>query len=409
MPCWCRRCCCCWRCSTGPSRCSAAAAALVALLLGLAARAATRARAGAIRTRPPRRPRGWWPMPLRCAEAVEAHGHAAGAGAPLGGRAGARHRRAAPRAGRRAPGRQAAIGALDGIAPGGAVAVGVLVIAGRQRRRLRHARGRAADGARHGALLRAGGTQIEEPAAARAAWHRLDRAAARPTRPRRRRATPRLPLPRGAAVLERVTLVHPGAAAPAAARGRPGGRRRARWSALAGPPGTGKSTLLRVMLGLQPTNAGEAFLDGHATAQWDRADLARHRRLPAAGPAAGGETVAEAIARLAPAPDMAAVMRAARLAGALPMVAGLPQGFATRARRRAARSRWASGSASPWPARSIGAPRAGAARRAGRLPGRRGRGRGGAADRDAVGGGTAVVFTSHREALLRAREPRRWR
>jgi ABC-type protease/lipase transport system fused ATPase/permease subunit len=42
-----------------------------------------------------------------------------------------------------------------------------------------------------------------------------------------------------------------------------------------------------------------------------------------------GATVAEAIARLAETPDMRAVLRAARLAGAERMVAGLPQGFAT--------------------------------------------------------------------------------
>ena len=63
---------------------------------------------------------------------------------------------------------------------------------------------------------------------------------------------------------------------------------------------------------------------------WDRTDLARHIGYLPQDPALPGGTVAEAIARLDPQADPVAVLRAARLAGAERLIAGLPDGFATR-------------------------------------------------------------------------------
>ena len=240
---------------------------------------------------------------------------------------------------------------------------------------------------------------LEELATARAAWGRLDRllrdADAAP--PAESRA---YPCPEGRLAVERVTLVHPGsnrallrevtfAIGPGDVL------------ALTGPPGCGKSTLLRIMLGLQAPSAGSVFLDGHATIHWDHVDLARHVGYLPQDPALPGGTVAEAIARLDPQPDMGAVLRAARQAGAERMIAGLPAGFATPLdgtvrlsmgqRQRIALARAA-----------FGAPRivlldepaayldeAGEAAVLGMI--------------DALSrAGTAVVFTSHREGLLRA-------
>jgi iron complex transport system ATP-binding protein len=42
-----------------------------------------------------------------------------------------------------------------------------------------------------------------------------------------------------------------------------------------GPNGSGKSTLMKGLLGISPLESGRASLDGRATSEWSRADLAR--------------------------------------------------------------------------------------------------------------------------------------
>ena len=95
-----------------------------------------------------------------------------------------------------------------------------------------------------------------------------------------------------------------------------------------GGPGSGKTTLMRLLLGLHPPSAGGAFLDGHATHQWDRRDLARHVGYLPQQPQLGAGTVAEVIARLEE-PDPVLVLDAARRAGAHGLIAALPLGYAT--------------------------------------------------------------------------------
>ncbi|GGJ30166.1 ATP-binding cassette domain-containing protein [Neoroseomonas lacus] len=293
---------------------------------------------------------------------------------------------------------QAASFTLYGIAQGGAVAVGVVVLA----------EGSSVGyGILAGLLLTARvmdpfsrlGGQLEDAAAARAAWRRLDRllvaAEAAPAA-----AASAFPCPEGRLVVDHVTLVFPGSARPLLRDVNlvlgPGDV-----VALAGPPGTGKSTLLRLLLGIQGSNAGDVFLDGHATAQWDRADLARHVGYLPQEPVLGDGSVAEAIARLDEVPDMPAVLAAARLAGALRMVAGLPHGFATPLGGRVALSMGQRQRVAL--ARAVyGAPRLVLLDEpAGYLDSE-----GEAAVMAMIGtlsaAGTAVVFTSHREGLLRA-------
>jgi ATP-binding cassette subfamily C protein len=101
--------------------------------------------------------------------------------------------------------------------------------------------------------------------------------------------------------------------------------------ALAGSAGAGKTTLLRLAVGMMQPIAGGCFLDGHATAQWEREDFARHVGYLPQDPLLTDGTVAEAIARLGE-PDMEAVITAARLADAHGFIVGLPHGYATRIR-----------------------------------------------------------------------------
>lgn len=133
----------------------------------------------------------------------------------------------------------------------------------------------------------------------------------------------------GRLVLDRLTYLHPGTPRPLLREVEltvaPG-----EIVAIIGPPGSGKTTLLRLMLGMLPPTAGGVFLDGHATSQWEREDLARHIGYLPQEPNLGEGTIAEAIARLAVVPDMTEVLRAARRAGVDRMIAGLPLGYETR-------------------------------------------------------------------------------
>lgn len=165
-------------------------------------------------------------------------------------------------------------------------------------------------------------------AAATAAWDRLTALLAQPG------ANPpadqdAFPCPEGRLVLDRLTLVVPGSPRPllreASTVIAPG-----ELVAVGGAAGSGKSTLLRALVGARRPAAGAAFLDGHATWQWAREDIARHIGVLPQDPVLTEGTVAEAIARLGAEPDMEAVIAAARLAGADALIAGLPQGYATK-------------------------------------------------------------------------------
>ncbi len=95
-----------------------------------------------------------------------------------------------------------------------------------------------------------------------------------------------------------------------------------------GPSSAGKSTLVRLIMGMVPPSAGGAYLDGTSTFLWEREDFARHVGYMPQGLALLNETVADNIARMG-AVDMAAVLAAAKRAGVHRAVAGLPQGYAT--------------------------------------------------------------------------------
>ncbi|MFC7474068.1 ATP-binding cassette domain-containing protein [Dankookia sp. GCM10030260] len=98
--------------------------------------------------------------------------------------------------------------------------------------------------------------------------------------------------------------------------------------AIVGPSGSGKSTLLRLLMGILRPNGGGVYLDGHATSQWDRQELARHVGYLPQDSLLSRATVAEVVARLET-PDMTEVIEAAQRAGAHATVVGLPCGYAT--------------------------------------------------------------------------------
>jgi PrtD family type I secretion system ABC transporter len=97
-----------------------------------------------------------------------------------------------------------------------------------------------------------------------------------------------------------------------------------------GPNGTGKSTLLRLALGLMQPDSGTAELEGQDTRQVERDVIGpRIGYLPQDVQLLDG-SVLQNIGRFGP-EDAEAVVAAARMAGAHDMIGRLPQGYATEA------------------------------------------------------------------------------
>lgn len=161
---------------------------------------------------------------------------------------------------------------------------------------------------------------------ARDAWGRVTKALAATPPPRP--GETKLPRPKGAITLDKVVFRMPGAERPAIGGVdldvRPG-----ETVGILGPSAAGKSTLLRLMIGLWVPLSGSVRLDGADAARWPRETL---------GPAIGylpqdvvllAGTVRDNIARFGEADD-AAVIQAAERAGAHEMILSLPQGYDTR-------------------------------------------------------------------------------
>lgn len=142
---------------------------------------------------------------------------------------------------------------------------------------------------------------------------------------------PRTALPRPRAALEahQLTVVPPGQSQAAlrmvSFRLEPG-----QALGVIGPSGAGKSTLARALTGVWRPAGGWIRLDGATLDQYDPDVLGTHvGYLPQRVTLFDG-TIAENIARLAPRPDDAAVVAAARKAAAHRMILDLPEGYNTR-------------------------------------------------------------------------------
>ena len=100
--------------------------------------------------------------------------------------------------------------------------------------------------------------------------------------------------------------------------------------AVIGASASGKSSLVRALVGLWRPAKGDIRLDGATLAQWTRDDLGRHiGYLPQDVDLFDG-TVAENIARFDPSASLDSVIAAARIAGAHDMIVRLADGYETR-------------------------------------------------------------------------------
>jgi PrtD family type I secretion system ABC transporter len=158
---------------------------------------------------------------------------------------------------------------------------------------------------------------------ARGAWRRLSQgqAVAAGT------AGLALPAPAGRLELERVTFT-PNPGRPALIKGIGLQLEAGESLGLIGPSASGKTTLVRLILGIWTPQTGAVRLDSADIARWDRDELGRYvGYLPQDVELFAG-SVAQNISRLGPV-DSARVVEAARLARAHDMILRLPDGYDT--------------------------------------------------------------------------------
>lgn len=136
-----------------------------------------------------------------------------------------------------------------------------------------------------------------------------------------------LPPPQGALSLEQVYAAPPGIR-KAFLKGISFELEKGKTLGVIGPSAAGKSTLVRVVLGVWPLASGTVRLDGFDVSHWDADELGPHiGYLPQDVELFAG-TIAQNIARFR-ATDHEEIIRAARLAGVHEMVQQMPDGYDT--------------------------------------------------------------------------------
>jgi ATP-binding cassette subfamily C protein len=97
-----------------------------------------------------------------------------------------------------------------------------------------------------------------------------------------------------------------------------------------GPSASGKSSLVRGIVGLWVLASGSVRLDGARVDRWPASELGRHVGYMAQGIELIGGTVAQNIGRFDPDAPIEAIIRAAEAAGVNEMIQRLPDGYDTR-------------------------------------------------------------------------------
>lgn len=160
---------------------------------------------------------------------------------------------------------------------------------------------------------------------ARSAWGRLD-ALLRAAPVEAERMT--LPSPKGRISLSNVAVAPPGVANDVI-RGITFDLDAGDSVAIVGPSASGKSTLVRALIGVWPLLRGVVRLDGADIAHYDRVELGKHLGYLPQDVELFDGTVAENIARMSVV-DSEAVVAAARLAGVHDLILQLSNGYDTR-------------------------------------------------------------------------------
>ncbi len=143
----------------------------------------------------------------------------------------------------------------------------------------------------------------------------------------RRPDTMALPPPRGDVLVEGLVAVPPGANTPVI-RGVGFRLNAGELLGIIGPSASGKSTLVRTILGLWPPHAGKVRLDGVDISTWNREKLGPYLGYLPQDVELFNGTISENVARFG-AVDAAKVVAAARQAGVHEMILQLPQGYDT--------------------------------------------------------------------------------
>ncbi|MEO0393324.1 MAG: type I secretion system permease/ATPase [Pseudomonadota bacterium] len=156
------------------------------------------------------------------------------------------------------------------------------------------------------------------------AYRRLETVLAKPSAAR---ATMVYPRPSGQIDVERLVYIPPGMD-NAVLRGVSFAIQPGQALGIIGPSAAGKSTLLRLMMGVVRPNVGAVRFDGQDVTQWAREDLGQYLGYVPQEPALFEGTVRENIARMTEA-DPLAVIEAAKRADVHDIIGRLPGGYDT--------------------------------------------------------------------------------
>ncbi|MBW9114065.1 type I secretion system permease/ATPase [Rhizobium cauense] len=138
-----------------------------------------------------------------------------------------------------------------------------------------------------------------------------------------------LPAPMQSLTVENLHLGAPGSKMPII-RGLSFDVRAGQAVGIVGPSASGKSSLVRGIVGLWPAFAGDIRLDGASLSQWSPQALGRNIGYLPQDVSLFQGTIAENIARFDPAAPSELIIAAAKAAGVYDMIVGFPDGFDTR-------------------------------------------------------------------------------